>query len=716
MVLHPLGLFLLASFSCGSCQTVAYLPSTESKRSRYRILGLVGQGQFGQVFCAVHRQTGRLVALKNLEQARFSTHQFLRELRFLLSLQHPNIVTCQSLEHTATGRYLVMDYCEGGTLRTLMTEDSRLNLSQSLKLVMDVLSGLDHAHSRGIVHCDIKPENILLHVHRAGWTARISDFGIARLLQEVVQREGDTGSPAYMAPERFYGQYSAASDLYSIGILLFELIAGYRPFSGTPAELRSAHLNAPLQLPASIPSPWQTIIAQALQKLPARRFRSAGEMLRAMRAVVQSEPSYREAQSPLFVCLAAALECPFQPLRQVSLPHSIGAIAAQQLPSTQADPLEAAYQLYGLIRSDTTAQVYDQTWPDTTLFPTQPDSEAQEPSYRVCRLPASATCIEQLLPDRTGCLMVGERSILRLSPQSGSESPADPADPAEMNFPSEQRGEAWGLQTLVEWPEPSLIGIEPRCKWFAALTATPESANALVSNTQADNSLAGNTQADNAQTANTQTANTGVSYRLTTGQLPEQQNHQPARYVDRSLKLSGPLHPQSRLLVLDSRHLALLSPQDREDQPPGTSIQLFTRRGTALGLFCLPLRLKQVVFAADPYQLLAIDEQPETILRIDLKPYRIKRFGVSISPQFLVATDWGYVLASTSGEIAFLDQEGRSIGKLCSPAPLTAMTVVGPGLLIATETSTPKTSTSETGTVDQLLSFDLRTIGLDLVF
>lgn len=692
---------------------MSYLPTTESKRSKYRILGLVGQGQFGQVFCAVHRQTGRLVALKNLEQARFSTHQFLRELRFLLSLQHPNIVTCQSLEHTATGRYLVMDYCEGGTLRTLMTEDSRLNLSQSLKLVMDVLSGLDHAHSRGIVHCDIKPENILLHVHRAGWSARISDFGIARLLQEVVQREGDTGSPAYMAPERFYGQYSAASDLYSIGILLFELIAGYRPFSGTPAELRSAHLNAPLQLPASIPSPWQTIIAQALQKLPARRFRSAGEMLRAMRAAVQSEPSHREPQSPLFVCLAAALECPFQPLRQVSLPHSISAIAAQQLPSTQADPLEAAYQLYGLIRSDTTAQVYDQTWPDTTLFPTQPDSEAKEPSYRVCRLPASVTRIEQLLPDRTGCLMVGQRSILRLSPQSSSESPgdpvnpADPVDPAEMNFSSEQRGEAWGLQTgvdlqtLVEWTEQSLIGIEPRCKWFAALTATPQSDN---------------TQADNAQTANAQTANTGGSYRLTMGQLPEQQNHQPARYVDRSLKLSGSLHPQSRLLVLDSRHLALLSPQDREDQPPGTSIQLFTRRGTALGLFCLPLRLKQVVFAADPYQLLAIDEQPETILRIDLKPYRIKRFGVSISPQFLVATDWGYVLASTSGEIAFLDQEGRSIGKLCSPAPLTAMTVVGPGLLIATETSNSETGNSETGPADQLLSFDLRTIGLDLVF
>ena len=94
--------------------------NSKVKRSKYRILGLVGQGQFGRVFCGCHRKTGKIVALKDLDQYRFPTNKFLRELRFLLSLQHPNIVTCHALEHTPTGRYLVMDYCEGGTLRTLM--------------------------------------------------------------------------------------------------------------------------------------------------------------------------------------------------------------------------------------------------------------------------------------------------------------------------------------------------------------------------------------------------------------------------------------------------------------------------------------------------------------------------------------------------------------------------------------------------------------------
>ena len=84
------------------------------------------------------------------------------------SLQHPNVVTCQALEHTQTGRYLVMDYCEGGTLRNLMESEVKLSLVQSLKLIADILGGIEHTHSRGIIHCDIKPENILLSLDTTG--------------------------------------------------------------------------------------------------------------------------------------------------------------------------------------------------------------------------------------------------------------------------------------------------------------------------------------------------------------------------------------------------------------------------------------------------------------------------------------------------------------------------------------------------------------------
>lgn len=252
--------------------------------SNYRVLGLVGQGQFGRVFCAVHRKTGRLVALKDLNRERLPTQGFLRELRLLLSLEHPNIAACQSLEHTATGRRLVLEYCEGGTLRPLL-EQGMLAPQEGLALISEVLAGLIHAHGVGIVHCDIKPENILLHICPGGWRVKISDFGIARLSQDLRRNsEGNTGSPAYMAPERFYNQSAASSDLYAVGVMLYELLLGKRPFSGTPLELMVAHINQRPLVPDTLPEPLQDLLTKALQKLPGRRFASAAAMQAAVKA------------------------------------------------------------------------------------------------------------------------------------------------------------------------------------------------------------------------------------------------------------------------------------------------------------------------------------------------------------------------------------------------------------------------------------------------
>jgi len=268
--------------------------------SKYHLLGLVGQGQFGRVYCAVQRETGKLVALKELAHDRCSTHKFSRELQFLLSLQHPNIVACHAVEQTSTGRYLVLDYCEAGTLRNLLEEDVELHPLQGLTLVAQILAALAHAHERQIIHCDIKPENILLTAHAQGWTAHISDFGIARLSQESPTEEGSNmGSPAYMAPERFQGQCAIASDLYAVGIVMFEILVGTRPFSGTPANLMTAHLHQPVQIPDFIPPELGEIILKALQKLPHERFRSASEMLAALAgAIAHAEPQLNQSWKP----------------------------------------------------------------------------------------------------------------------------------------------------------------------------------------------------------------------------------------------------------------------------------------------------------------------------------------------------------------------------------------------------------------------------------
>lgn len=269
--------------------------------TNYRIIKLVGQGQYGRVFCAVDK-SGKLVALKELDRKRFPTNKFLRELYFLSSLQHPNLINFLGLEHTKTGRYIVTDFCEGGTLRDLMQSEP-FCLVHGLKLIADVLAGLDYAHKRGIVHCDLKPENILLSMNSTDWIARISDFGVAKITSESndMQEGVCTGSPAYMAPERFYGNYSPASDIYAIGVIIFELAVGYRPFSGLPGELMSAHLNQPLEIPNTVSYLLRSVISTAMQKLPNHRFPSAAQMLKSLELATEVERLKIGDVPPLFL-------------------------------------------------------------------------------------------------------------------------------------------------------------------------------------------------------------------------------------------------------------------------------------------------------------------------------------------------------------------------------------------------------------------------------
>ncbi|XQQ07845.1 MAG: serine/threonine-protein kinase [Leptolyngbya sp. IPPAS B-1204] len=637
---------------------------TEIKRSKYRLLGLIGQGQFGQVYCAVHRPTGRLVALKSLAHERFPTHKFLRELRFLLSLQHPNIVTCQALEHTATGRYLVMDYCEGGTLRTLMTEESRLAVPYSLKIVADVLAGLEHAHSRGIVHCDIKPENILLHVHAGGWTARISDFGIARLSREIVRQDGNTGSPAYMAPERFYGQYSVASDLYSVGILLFELLAGYRPFSGTPAQLMSAHLNTPLHLPDTIPSVWQPLITQALQKLPARRFHSASEMLAAIHAIAKPAAStesteawvdWSTAPTPLFFTVELPPECQFQPQEQTPLKQKITALAVAQ-PEDTVPAAPPANWTDGTAASWVVYQAAGHQLQQVRGRLAATSTESEQPFQPIATV--SGEPIEQLLVRPQGCFVVTAQAVQLLPFSSTSEG-------------------SMSLQPIAVWPQPSRVAISSDGSWLAAIVSS-----------------------------------VGESH-LHWQRIAERPSFAVA---SQPVALHLPDMQSASLLPLDLRHLAIAttnppafaSDPSRKEQAAGTTIRVFTRRGALLGSLPLAVRLETVILTANPYQLLAADaDHAGALLLIDLKPYRIKRLWVEITPAFLAVTDWGYIVAEAAGRIVFLDQEGRQIGTIHSPAAITAIaTMQGDRLLIATWDHDH----------GALYRFELRDLGLDLVF
>ncbi len=292
---------------------------------------MVGRGQFGRVFFGIHRKTGYLFALKELDHDRFPTHQFLREMRFLVMLQHPNIVTCWACEYVGTHRYLVTDYCEGGTLRQMIDRQGAFPVAQGLELVAGILAGLDHAHDQGIIHCDIKPENILINLQGDRVVPRIADFGIARLTQDLSgESSGMSGSPAYMAPERFYGQHSVSADLYAVGVILYEVLLGHRPFSGTPGALMTAHLKQVVKLPPYLPDSLREILLRSLAKLSGQRYRSAKEMLMQIRSLAlevdclrfqdsqfRSMPLVGNALSdpvvtPLRLCSSESLEAPVQ--------------------------------------------------------------------------------------------------------------------------------------------------------------------------------------------------------------------------------------------------------------------------------------------------------------------------------------------------------------------------------------------------------------------
>ncbi|QQE66855.1 hypothetical protein GFS31_35590 [Leptolyngbya sp. BL0902] len=584
----------------------------------------MGHGQFGQVYCAIHRKTGELVALKYLHKDRFPTHKFLRELRFLLSLEHPNIVTCQALEHSANGRYLVMDYCEGGTLRSILESDIILSWEEMLGLVLDILSGLDHAHQQGIVHCDIKPENILLTLTPRGWVARISDFGIARLSQEVNESEmGHSGSPAYMAPERFYNQHPLTSDLYAVGIILYEMLLGKRPFSGTPMELMVAHMNQSPEIPAELPDPIRAVVAKALQKLAPKRFQSAQAMRQAIGQIYQDCRTGEFAAVPLGGKVLpdpvvapdlpwVAMPHPIQVMGLVTLPHAAPPLASKPTTKDGAWSPAAASNLSpatpNLLITAAENHVWFYHWPNQGM-PTPPGPT------QGFTLPGP---VQRFVPLPQGGILATTTSLHLLAIPHGLGRIAQEADPIQM-------------------------AVAPHGRWFATVQQPhPATADLLIRHLR-----------NQPQTPVKISAACRVSIPIAEGRI-------------------------IALLALDSHHLGLVV-----QQPQKTLVHLITRRGQYLGPMPLPVALHNLVPTRRPYRYLALEvDQPQSLLVVDLKPLRMVRYRADIHPRWIFETAVGYGLLDAEGHLSLMNEEGQVINRISHlPCP-TAMVQRSPSQFI----------------------------------
>ena len=256
-----------------------------TKIGKYEVEGIIGRGGMGVVYKAVDPQIGRFVAIKMIT-AGFSGHpdllrRFYREAHSTGSLQNPNIVTVFDLGEQDGNPYLVMEYLEGISLESILSARRPLSMIAKLKIILDVCHGLSYAHQRGVIHRDIKPANIM--VSDEG-TVKIVDFGIAHMGDKGVTRTGQVvGSLSFMSPEQLEGKIiDARTDIFSTGVVLYELITNVLPFEGesTAATLMKIIHEPPLPLKnfvTDFPPDLETIVVRALAKNRDERYASADD-------------------------------------------------------------------------------------------------------------------------------------------------------------------------------------------------------------------------------------------------------------------------------------------------------------------------------------------------------------------------------------------------------------------------------------------------------
>ena len=260
----------------------------------YDIEGEIGEGAMASVYLATQRSLERKVALKVMAAALAADpsfcERFLREGKTLARLSHPHTVTIHDIGNVGELYYMAMEYLPNGTLKERIA--AGMTPEQGVTLIRQIASALGYAHAQGLVHRDVKPANILF---RADGTAVLSDFGIAKSLDDrtqFTQAGFAVGTPSYMSPEQARGQeIDGRADLYALGVVLYEILVGKLPYSGTDAlSTALAHLTEPLpELPVHH-GRYQDVLRKLLAKDPAERFPDAAALLLALDQLPADSP------------------------------------------------------------------------------------------------------------------------------------------------------------------------------------------------------------------------------------------------------------------------------------------------------------------------------------------------------------------------------------------------------------------------------------------
>ena len=261
--------------------------------NRYKLENELGRGGMGVVYKAYDTKLERTVAIKLLPEAlarnKTAVELMKKEAKVAIGLGHPNIVKLSHFEQDESGAYLIMEYVEGRALSDILLERGKLSVDEALGISKQVLEALAYAHEQKVVHRDLKPANIII---TKDGKAKVLDFGIARVIKETMTKLTGTtatsGTLLYMAPEQLQGgiHQDTRVDIWAFGILLYEMLTGYTPFT---SDLQILQLE-PKPL-TGIPSWLNSIIQKCLQKEPATRFQNAQEVIKA----IEQTSSYRHS-------------------------------------------------------------------------------------------------------------------------------------------------------------------------------------------------------------------------------------------------------------------------------------------------------------------------------------------------------------------------------------------------------------------------------------
>lgn len=248
---------------------------------KYRIVQALGSGGFGTVYLAVDTWIDKKVALKVPHRQALDFGELLREPRLLASVNHPNIVAVTTAEKQDNLFFIVMEYVAGETLEAIVAREGPLEVPRALDYTVQICNAIEHAHGQGVLHRDLRPANVLVSDQGV---CKVADFGTSRFLEIAAHGTTVIGSPPYMAPEQFHGKAVFASDLYSLGVTMYQMLTGVLPYD-TPAPadidrlLRGELVTAPRLRNPEIPKRLNDIVLQAMAPDVARRYQRAADLL-----------------------------------------------------------------------------------------------------------------------------------------------------------------------------------------------------------------------------------------------------------------------------------------------------------------------------------------------------------------------------------------------------------------------------------------------------